>query len=83
MDAELLASLTPFGTAGLVAAMWIIERRAAAERERQLTSAHERLMEQRTQLDALLSVVSDNTRAVAAIEAAVRSIAAAVDSPKR
>jgi hypothetical protein len=75
MEPELLATLTQFGTAGLIAWMWLVERRAAADRERQLSSAHERLLEQRTQLDALLAVIADNTKAVTAIEAGIRALA--------
>lgn len=84
MEVELLATLAQFGTAGLIAWMWLVERRAAAERERQLTSAHERLLEQRTQLDALLSVVADNTKAVTAVEAGIRTLAAMLhDTPRK
>lgn len=76
---ELAATLTQFGMAGLIAWMWLTERREAAGRERQLTEAHERILDQRVQLDALLGVVSDNTRAVAALEAGQRSLARLVE----
>lgn len=79
-EVEILASLTQFGMAGLIAWMWLVERRAATERERQILSAHERLMEQRVQLDSLLKVVGDNTRAVTALESAQRALARAVDT---
>jgi hypothetical protein len=79
-EVEVLASLTQFGMAGLIAWMWLVERRASTERERQILSAHERLMEQRVQLDSLLKVVGDNTRAVTALESAQRALARAVDS---
>lgn len=78
MDELSLTPLVQFGVAGLMAWMWTTERRASQERERQLTQSHERLMEQRVQLDALLKAVTDGTRAVAALEASQRSIVAAL-----
>ena len=74
MAAEALTEVAQFGIAGLEAWMWLTERRAGAARERQLTEAHERLMEQRGQTEALMTLVSDNTRAVSAVEAGQRSL---------
>ena len=74
-EVEIIGAATQFGTAGLIAWMWLLERRSAAERERQVSQAHERLMDQRVQVDALLEVVRDNTRAVAAVEAGQRALA--------
>ena len=79
MDPETLAQFTQFGLAGMIACMWLAERRAAAGRERQLAEAHERLLEQRTQLDALMTLVADNTRAVASLEAGQRALAALLE----
>lgn len=79
MNPETLAQFTQFGLAGMIACMWLAERRAASGRERQLAEAHERLLEQRTQLDALMTLVADNARAVAALEAAQRSVAALLE----
>ncbi len=79
MDPETLAQFTQFGLAGMIACMWLAERRAAAGRERQLTDAHERLLEQRVQLDALMTLVGDNTRAVAALEAGQRGLASLIE----
>ena len=79
MEAEIFATLTQFGVAGLIGWMWLSERRAGAERERLVSESHERLMEQRVQLEALMTVVRDNTRAVAAVEAAQRSVATALE----
>lgn len=78
-----METLTQFGVAGLIAAMWLVERRASAAREKQLTEAHDRLAESRTHLDALLLVVKDNTRAIAALEAAQRALADAVSTLPR
>lgn len=74
VDESTLGPIVQFGVAGLMAWMWSAERRASADRERQLTESHTRLMEQRTQLDALLKLVSDNTRAVTALESAQRAL---------
>lgn len=78
-ELEVLSSLTQFGTAGLVACMWLVERRAASERERQLTEAHRRIVDDRVQVGALMDVVKENTRAVGAMEAGQRAILALVD----
>ncbi|MDX2116303.1 MAG: hypothetical protein SFZ24_11890 [Planctomycetota bacterium] len=80
MEVELVTTMTQFGMAGLVGWMWLVERRAAAARETQLVAAHERLMEQRVQLDALLRVVAENTRAVASVEAGQRALGAAIEA---
>ncbi|MFM9959328.1 MAG: hypothetical protein ACKVZJ_14820 [Phycisphaerales bacterium] len=70
--------MVQFGVAGLMAWMWTSERRASQERERQLTESHERLMEQRTQLSALLDAITQATRAVTALEASQRAIVSAL-----
>jgi len=76
MEVEALASLTQFGVAGLVGCMWIVERRAAAERERQLEETHTRLMQERTQLGVLMQALRDNTRALTALEVGQRGVLA-------
>lgn len=76
--APALAPLVQFGVAGLMAWMWTTERRSAAERERQLNESHDRLREQRVQLDALMKLIADNTRAVAALEASQRALVASL-----
>lgn len=63
-----------FGVAGLIGWMWLTERRSATSRETQLNEAHTRLMEQRVQLEALMQVVEDNTKAVAALQGQLRAI---------
>lgn len=79
LEPEIAATLTQFGMAGLIAWMWLTERRAGAAREQQLTQSHERLIEQRVQLDALLGVVSENTRAITALESSQRALAGLVE----
>jgi len=80
MDGAVFMELMQFGVAGLVAWMWLAERRAAVSRERELSEAHDRLMEQRVQLDALVRLVEENTRAVTALEVAERELVRLVGS---
>jgi hypothetical protein len=68
MDPSILTQLTQFGAAGLIGLLWIFERRQAAERHRQLDEAHRRIVERDRELDALLAVVKENTRAVTSLE---------------
>jgi hypothetical protein len=78
-DPDLTAALAQLGAAGLIGWMWLSERRAAAARERQLSQLHDRLMQERVSLSALVSVVRDNTRALSALESGQRAIASAMD----
>jgi hypothetical protein len=73
MDPTLLSSLTPFGAAGLIAFLWLTERKSSGERERQLSEAHDRLVRHRSELSLLVNVVRENTRALTALEASLRS----------
>jgi hypothetical protein len=79
MDLDLAASLAQFGTAGLIGWMWLSERRAAADRERQLAEAHERLMQERRGLGAAVQALRENTRALASLEAGQRALTAAIE----
>ena len=79
MESNILVHLTQFGVAGLVAWMWLSERRSAMARERQLSAAHDRILEQRLQIDVLMSLVSENTRAVTALESAQRALHVVLD----
>lgn len=65
---SLMSVLTQFGAAGLIGLLWVLERRAAAGRERQLSEAHQKLMSQQREMDALLQVVKENTSAAKALE---------------
>lgn len=68
MTADLVPMLTQFGMAGLIGLLWVVERRNAATRERQLDEAHSRLLSAHRDSEVLLTVVRDNTRAIAALE---------------
>lgn len=76
---DFTAAFAQLGAAGLIGWMWLTERRSAAIREKQLADTHERIMQERTAVSALLAVVSDNTRALTALEAGQRTIAALLD----
>jgi hypothetical protein len=79
MDAEIMSALTQFGVAGLICWMWLVERRAGAERERQLSETHRALMQQREENDRLVEVVRDNTRAMTALEVGQRELVGAIE----
>lgn len=66
--------LTNFGAAGLIAAVWLVERRAAGARERALEQAHERLLGERRDTAILIRLVRDSTRALAAVERTQRAV---------
>lgn len=80
VEMDIAAALAQLGAAGIIGWMWLSERRAAAARERQLGDLHERLMQERPQLAALLEVIRDNTRALSAVEHGQRSIATALEA---
>ncbi len=74
METEVLSAMTQFGVAGMVCAMWLIERRASAKREQQINEAHQKLIGQLEERSALLEVVRDNTRALSMLEAGQRGL---------
>jgi len=74
MESQLLGAATQFGIAGLMAWMWLTERRSATERERQINDAHQRLIEDRIHFGAIVELVRENTRAVTALEAGQRAL---------
>lgn len=66
-----LSDLASFGAAGLMGAMWLWERNTSRTREEQLTSAHERIVSDRIQLDALVEIVQQNTQAMTRLTAVI------------
>ncbi|HRP62699.1 MAG TPA: hypothetical protein PK400_05340 [Phycisphaerales bacterium] len=72
MPESILLTLTQFGAAGLIGALWLFERRHAAHRERQLDEAHRRLTADEREISALLEVIKENTRAINALELSQR-----------
>jgi light-regulated signal transduction histidine kinase (bacteriophytochrome) len=79
MPPELATTLTQFGVAGLIAWMWLTERRAAAERERQLSEAHARILAESADRAALLDALKDCTKAMVGLECAQRALADVID----
>ncbi len=75
MEAEIASAAAQLGAAGLIGWMWLSERRSAVEREKQLGEAHDAVMRERTKLEALLSALEHNTRAMTAVEIGQRRLA--------
>ena len=70
----MIESLTQFGVAGLMGALWLWERTHSRTRERQLSDAHRKLVETDGQLDVLIGLVKHNTRALLGFEHAQRRL---------
>ncbi|MEQ8844289.1 MAG: hypothetical protein RIB58_05485 [Phycisphaerales bacterium] len=91
MEGDVLGLVTQFGMAGLIAWMWLAERRAGLARERQIEEAHRRLTQERESLGVVVGVVEANTRAMVSLELAQREVASllrelgasAADGPRR
>jgi hypothetical protein len=79
MDMELASAAAQFGTAGLIGWMWLTERRAAAERDRQVAELHERIMQERECVTACLDALQANTRAITMLEGTQRQLAQAIE----
>jgi len=75
LEGDVVGLLTQFGMAGLIAWMWLAERRAALARERQIEDAHRRLSSERESLGVVVAVVEANTRAMVSLELAQREMA--------
>ncbi len=83
MGAEVLAALAQFGAAGLIAWMWLSERRSAEARQRQVDEAHEIIRSERQALHTLVRVVEDNARAMATLDARQGELARAIERLSR
>ena len=83
MEPEIMSALSQFGVAGLVCCMWLVERRASADRERQITETHRALMQQRDERESLIEVVRDNTHALATLETTQRELTALLRDSSR
>ncbi|MCC7349567.1 MAG: hypothetical protein IT446_03280 [Phycisphaerales bacterium] len=65
LDAPLaITDLANLGTAGLMGAMWLWERRTSRQRDQQLDESHNRILSDRIQLDQLITLVRQNTEAL-------------------
>jgi hypothetical protein len=67
-------SMTQFGVAGLMGALWWWERRYSRQREDQLTQAHERIVQQREHLRVLIEALEGNTRVISEFTAVQEEI---------
>lgn len=74
METEVIGALTQFGVAGMICAMWVIERRSSAKMEQQINEAHAILIGQINERTALVEVIKDNTRALSLLEAGQRGL---------
>ncbi|MCL2700649.1 MAG: hypothetical protein FWE88_03020 [Phycisphaerae bacterium] len=61
---SVITDLTSMGAAGVMGAMWLWERRASAQRERELTESHGRILRDEQRLDKLTHVVEQATAAI-------------------
>lgn len=68
-----LTDLTSLGTAGVMAAMWLWERSTSRTREEQLNAAHDRIIGDRVQIDALVELVRQNTQAMTRLTALIET----------
>lgn len=72
-------AISQFGLAGFVAWMWLSERRASATRESQIAETHDRLMQERRTLDAVLGALDRSTAAMTAVQEGQRTLASAIE----
>ncbi len=80
-DGGMAGLLSQFGAAGLIGVLWILERRLSMRREQQLDEAHQKMVAQQQQLDAVLAVVKDNTRAINTLEQSQRRLIDLLNRP--
>lgn len=78
VQGDVAGVLAQFGTAGLIAWMWLSERRAGLAREKQIEEAHRQLTQGRDAMGVMLGVVEANTRAMASLEIGQRELAALI-----
>ena len=74
MDPQLATMAAQFGVAGLIGWMWLTERRAGADRDRQLSDAQAMLTQGQKSIEVLLRALDDNTRAITALEGTQRAL---------
>jgi len=59
-----MPDLAGLGSAGLMGAMWLWERKTSRLREQQLDEAHARVLANQVQLDQVILLVKSNTEAL-------------------
>ena len=60
---QLFTEIASLGAAGIMGAMWLIERRFSTKRDAQLTKTHDKLIESKQNINYLTSVIQKNTAA--------------------
>lgn len=80
MTEPIISTFAQFGAAGLIGLLWLYERRHGAVRDRQLEEAHRRLLARERELDLLLKVLQDNTRAINTLELSQRRLIRFLDN---
>lgn len=83
MTPDLAAMIAQFGVAGLIAWLWVTERRSAGERERLLSDTRRRLESERLGARTLLDALGANTRALASLESTQRELIGALRARAR
>ena len=68
MTDTVVTAMTQFGAAGLIGLLWLLERRHAATRDRQIDEAHRTIMDRDRAVDSLLAVIKENTGAIIRLE---------------
>lgn len=76
---ESIQTMTQFGVAGLMGALWLWERLYSRKREQQLTEAHQRITTQQLELQTLIELVRRNTAAIERFEQSQQRIADLLD----
>ena len=66
--------MSELGAAGLIGMLWIMERRLAARRERQIDENHRRLHQQQQELEVWIDLVKQNIRAINQLEQTQREL---------
>ncbi len=77
-----LPDLTGIGSAGVMGAMWLWERRTSRQREQQLDEAHARIQSDRVQLDQIITLVRENTQALTRLCDAQERVLATLEHPR-
>lgn len=76
---QVIDGLTQFGVAGLMGLLWVLERSHSRMRERQLSDAHYKLMNQHRELIVLTRLVRRNTQAMERFEQTNRHLISLLD----
>lgn len=79
----LVTALTQFGAAGLIGFLWIVERRHGAMRAQQLDEAHQMISAKQRELETLMTVVKENTRALQRLEKSQEQLANLLEALRR